>query len=163
MDKEIDRPEFMKELAKLSLLTAASIQVTGCEDEKYDAILTVDEEGELTINDIVATNEQIQVTSSGSTTSNSSSGSTNGSSGSGSSGGGGTQSCPPSSCSQVANFHTHTCSVSGSTSIKLNCFGGHTHTVTLSSSDLQNLCQSASVTKTSSIDQGHSHAVTISV
>jgi len=78
-------------------------------------------------------------------------------------GGGGPGLCRPTGCSQKNDgSHTHGCSVSGTLSIKLECFGGHTHSVRLSVADLEKLCDSGSITKTSSTESGHNHSVEIS-
>ena len=162
MSSSIDRRGFLETSVK-ALLAVASVHIVGCEKEKYE--ITTDASGALTIQEVTPTNgvdltlpqatADVQLATEG----------TNSSGGVGGSGdeeteGGGP--CTPSGCSQLSdNLHTHSCSLSGSTSIKLNCFAGHKHSLSLSAADLDTLCSAGSITKTSSVDSGHSHDVVI--
>jgi len=149
MSTQIDRRNFLERSAK-ALLAAASVYVVGCEDEKYQ--ISTDESGELaimTLDDLTEeemnglTDEEMDMMM-------------------GDNGSGGPDLCRPSGCSQNNDgSHIHGCSVSGALSIKLECFGGHTHSVRLSLSDLETLCNSGSISKTSSTDSGHNHRVEI--
>ena len=151
--RTLDRREFIQKSTKTAILAGVTIQILGCEGEKYLIDIVEDAAPDESADDVALADESALDDDEMDDDD------------------GESESPPPKMCSDadgdIDSNHGHTAVVSASqqeagasVTVTLSLGNGHTHTVSLSGSEVASLCDGGSVTKESSEDAFHTHSVT---